>query len=161
MKQVAYIYSIVATALLVWLLIEYRDARNIEPTVITDLRIDTVAVEKPVIEREYILRVDTCYLTTVDTVRVSDTVRVLVPIEQKEYKDSSYYAIVSGYNPRLDYIEIYPRTITNTVIRGADIRKDTPFSVHLGAGIAATPKGLQPAVTLSIGIDLYRFKQKK
>lgn len=167
LKRIAYIYSIVATALLVWLHIEYREARDSGPTVITETRIDTVYIDKPQPIRQIITRIDTCYLPIVkyDTViiRKSDTIAVAIPIEKKEYGDSTYRAIISGYRPNLDYIEIYSQTQKITAITLQPVGKSdkfTPFSVHLGAGVAATPKGLQPAVTLSIGIDLYRFKRK-
>lgn len=49
---------------------------------------------------------------TGDTIRIGDTV---VNREQTVYVDSLYRAWVSGYRPRLDSIEVYPRTVTNTV----------------------------------------------
>lgn len=45
-----------------------------------------------------------------DTIHLSDTCWHLR--EYKEYRDSNYYAKVSGVAPRLDEIRVYPRTIT-------------------------------------------------
>lgn len=47
-----------------------------------------------------------------DTIRIGDTV---VYREQAYYEDSLYRAWVSGYRPRLDSLQIFPRTVTNTV----------------------------------------------
>ena len=47
-----------------------------------------------------------------DTIRIGDTV---VYREQAYYEDSLYRAWVSGYRPRLDSIEIYPRTVIHTI----------------------------------------------
>ena len=50
---------------------------------------------------------------TVDTLR--DTLYIPVPIERREYLTDDYRAIVSGYRPRLDLMEVYRRTQTVTV----------------------------------------------
>ena len=42
----------------------------------------------------------------------SDTVWATVPRVQKRYEDSTYTAWVSGYEPRLDSIEVYGKTVT-------------------------------------------------
>lgn len=47
-----------------------------------------------------------------DTMRIGDTV---VLREQSYYEDSLYRAWVSGYRPRLDSLQVFPRTVTNTV----------------------------------------------
>ena len=47
-----------------------------------------------------------------DTIRIGDTV---VHREQAYYEDSLYRAWVSGYRPRLDSLQIFPRTIYQTV----------------------------------------------
>ncbi len=43
---------------------------------------------------------------------IGDTV---VQRELAYYEDSLYRAWVSGYRPRLDSIEIYPKTVTHTI----------------------------------------------
>ena len=40
-----------------------------------------------------------------DTVR--DSIPVIIPIERKEYRTADYRAVVSGYKPSLDYMEVY------------------------------------------------------
>ena len=53
---------------------------------------------------------------------------------KKEYSDSTYRAIVSGYAPSLDYIEVYP---TETIIRNTQtVRAPAP---RWGLGAAAGP----------------------
>ena len=47
-----------------------------------------------------------------DTIRIGDTV---VYREQAYYEDSLYRAWVSGYRPRLDSLQIFPRTVYRTV----------------------------------------------
>ena len=47
-----------------------------------------------------------------DTIRIGDTV---VHREQAYYEDSLYRAWISGYRPRLDSLQIFPRTVYQTV----------------------------------------------
>lgn len=47
-----------------------------------------------------------------DTIRIGDTV---VHREQAYYEDSLYRAWVSGYRPRLDSLQIFPKTVYQTV----------------------------------------------
>lgn len=47
-----------------------------------------------------------------DTMRIGDTV---VHREQAYYEDSLYRAWVSGYRPKLDSLQIFPKTVYQTV----------------------------------------------
>lgn len=67
-----------------------------------------VPVEKKVKETE------TIFVEVSDTIRIKDTLFVALPFEKKFYKEDDYYAEVSGYKCTLDYIEVYPKTITLT-----------------------------------------------
>ena len=52
------------------------------------------------------------------TIRLTDTMRIgdtVVHREQAYYEDSLYRAWVSGYRPRLDSLQIFPRTVYQTV----------------------------------------------
>ena len=68
----------------------------------------------------------------------SDSVpEVVLPLTQKEYSDdSTYRAWVSGYEPQLDSIRIFRKTITNTVTvtLPAEKHKRTVWQ-RFGAGI--------------------------
>lgn len=49
---------------------------------------------------------------TSDTIHIGDTV---VMREQAYYEDSLYRVWVSGYRPRLDSLQVFPRTVYQTV----------------------------------------------
>lgn len=76
---------------------------------------DTVRERYPVYVESTVT--DTMLVALTDTVTVSDTVYVLLPREQRVYRDTNYVAWVSGYRPRLDSMEVYPvtRYVTRTV----------------------------------------------
>lgn len=83
-----------------------------------------------------------------------DSVRIEVEERTVEYRDSTYYARVVGpvvghLAPRIDFIETYNRTVTQTV------RKKPWFAVTAGVGAGYCQQGLQPFVGVSAGIVLW------
>lgn len=133
----------------------------------TEVRIDTVFYEKPRtfsfsdklvavnIPRMLYVPADTVvqivtFGTDTDSVQIEATMRTL------EYRDSTYYARVVGpvigtLAPRLDWIETYNRTITQTTT------KSKRFAVTAGVGVGYTSQGLQPYVGVSAGVILWKF----
>jgi len=105
---------------------------------------------------------DTVKLLFTDTVFVAATdssaslVRTSV-----DYRDSTFFATVSGVLPSLDYIEVYQKTriVTNTVAELKEVSRWS-FSACVGptVGYGFTPKGAQPfcGAGLTVGIA-YRF----
>ena len=74
-----------------------------ETRIQTVVKLDTVLISAPI----------AVFLTfTNDTIHIGDTV---VMREQAYYEGSLYRAWVSGYRPKLDSIEVYPKTIYQTV----------------------------------------------
>lgn len=67
-----------------------------------------------------------------------DTIWATVPRTQKRYADSTYTAWVSGYEPRLDSIHVYRRTVARTVVVPETALKGGArnwLHEHFGAGI--------------------------
>lgn len=75
-----------------------------ETKVKTVVKVDTLLISAPM--------APLLVFQLTDTIRIGDTV---VQREQAYYEDSLYRAWVSGYRPRLDSIEIYPRMVTHTI----------------------------------------------
>lgn len=100
---------------------------------VTVVKIDTVVQEKPV---PYAVKMtDTLKVHTVDT--LYQPVTVQLPFEEKEYRDSLYRAIVSGFKPSLDYIEVYPKTVYKTVTTYVEVQKKQSWGLGLSGGYAA------------------------
>lgn len=97
--------------------------------IVTDTLVvrDTVTIEKPV----YISRkvTDTMLVSVTDTLRLKDTLYVAIPKEVKVYANEDYYAEVSGYQPSLDYLEIYQK---NVVISKTEIPKEKKNRLAFG-----------------------------
>lgn len=86
---------------------------------------------------------DTVLLTVYDSVMVS------VPIVQKEYKDSTYHAWVSGYHPNLDSIYIY-RPTTQIV---QTITKQKRWGLGVQAGMGAANNKIQPYIGVGVSYN--------
>lgn len=83
-----------------------------------------------------------------DTIRIGDTV---VYREQAYYEDSLYRVWVSGYRPRLDSLQIFPKTVYRTVTNdiyhtivpkkkrwglGLQVGYGYPGGLYLGVGMS-------------------------
>ena len=108
--------------------------KNAPADTITVIKHDTIKVDSPVPVHHYIK--DTTFIVVPDTQIVHDTVLKIykAPREFLVYKDTSYRAVVSGIQPRLDSIEIYRPTITQTVTKYVEVKKKTKWGVGVQAG---------------------------
>lgn len=66
---------------------------------------DTVFIEKLVVKE--VRETDTMYVDIRDTVTINDTTYIPLPRESRTYGDERFTAVVSGYQPSLDRLEIY------------------------------------------------------
>lgn len=93
---------------------------------------DTLRVEVPV---PYKVRtVDTILVPVAKTTVVHDTTYLKLPREQKIYSDSTYRAVISGYLPRLDSMEVYRQT---EIITRNNYIPPKRWSVGIGPTIGA------------------------
>lgn len=76
---------------------------RIKTKVKTVVKTDTVLISAPMA---------VFFRFTSDTIHIGDTV---VMREQAYYEDSLYRAWVSGYRPRLDSLQVFPKTVYQTV----------------------------------------------
>lgn len=108
--------------------------RNAPADTITVIRHDTIKIDSPVPVVKYIKEKE--YVKITDSLLVHDTVTHIVelPREYLVYKDTSYRAVVSGVQPRLDSIEIYRPTITNTITKYVEVKKKTRWGIGVQAG---------------------------
>jgi len=119
--------------------------------------VDTLRFPEPVeVYREIM---DTMYVDVGDIVVVHDTTYVPLPREYVTYKDSMYLATVSGFMPRLEEIEVYPRKeiVTIQTEKVYTEYKHYRFGVGVQAGYGITPKGFQPYLGVGLSYNLFGF----
>lgn len=108
--------------------------KNAPADTITIVKIDTLLIAEPQVVYKYIKEKE--YVTITDSLLIYDTVMKIIelPREYLVYKDSTYRAVVSGVQPRLDTMEVYPKTITNTVTKYVTKIKKTKWGLGVQAG---------------------------
>lgn len=129
---------VAAVSVLSWRL-GYRSAvaESIEtPKADTLIVRDTVTVEYPVPILTTIT--DTLLVAYPDIVIIHDTTFVQLPKERKEYSGKDYRAVVSGYQPSLDLIQVFPETKVVTRTISVPPRKRSHFALSLQAGYGIT-----------------------
>jgi len=119
-------------------------------TVITH---DTVRITEPYSDVAIPLTIQAYPIAQVPTLlSITDTIRepyfvrdtLVIPIEQKYYTGESYKAWVSGYNPKLDSIVVFPTTQTTTIVKTEENRARNVFSIE--ARFLAAPDLFLPSI---------------
>lgn len=90
-----------------------------------------------------------------DTVRIHDTLFVALPREVREYPGEDYRAQVSGVDPSLDWIEVYPRTqiVTQTTeVPGPQRWRRVGFGIAAGPGVFWDGTAVKPGAGVVAGV---------
>ena len=116
---------------------------------------DTIRIVEPVPVKEEVVRYDTVYLQTIDTIVKMDSIEVIVPITQRVYEDSLYKAWVSGYRPRLDSLEVYRRIVYIDRIEAIERRPRVVVSAGVYGGFGV--KGADYGLGVSVGMPIWSW----
>ena len=151
------LYYLIIAALALLLIISRRnDASSVNKD--ADTITITNTVRKIQVDKMYILYPQPylAWIDNSDTIHASDTCYHLR--EYKEYRDSSYYAKISGVAPRLDEIRVYPRTIYQTEYIYRDIvQKNKRWGLGLSAGYGIGRNGLSPVLAVTVNYNLFQW----
>ena len=122
---------------------------NVSTVTDTIVKRDTITAIPDTVYRTVALGEKTVKVVVHDTLCKTDTVTISLPFVQKQYKDSSYSAWISGYEPSLDSIRVFPKT---TIIRESKVvrQKDRRWGVFGGVGIGVSDR-ITPCVGVGIG----------
>ena len=115
---------------------------------------DTLTVLKPVeiVKERKIAVHDTMWVPVHDTTLKRDTLFVPVKREYRTYGDGRYRAVVSGYDPRLERMDIFQQTKVVEVSK----RKHWGVGVTLGYGAYYKEGCIRTAPALLVGVT-YNF----
>lgn len=123
---------------------------------------DTVRVVEPILVTEEVVRYEKVLLPVVDTiVRIDtivkidarDSVEVVVPITEKTYEDSTYKAVVRGYNPELVSLDIYNSTKTITMTKTKKAKVVVSAGLYGGFG----SKGADYGLGVMVGVPIWSW----
>lgn len=126
--------------------------RNRIEKIDTIYKTDTVIVEKPKLVYKYISKIDTVELKV-----ANDTVykQVEIPIETKEYKDSTYYCRISGFQPILEHLEVYP--VQTTIEKKITQYREKKWDLSIQSGFGYGVFNKKPDLYIGVGIS-YNIK---
>jgi hypothetical protein len=81
----------------------------------------------------------------------NDSAKVVIPITERTYEDSTYKAVVRGYNPELVSLDIYnsTRTITKT--------KQPKVVVGIGPYVGFGNKGFNYGVAVNVSMPIWSW----
>lgn len=118
------------------------------------VRIDTIRDTVLVPKYKEVIRHDTIH-DTAD----GKPIHLPIPISRYLFTDDSTYRMeVEGYNVKANSIEVYPRTVTQTVIQQVGVPgRPKRWGIGVSAGAALTSKGVQPYVGVGVQYQLITF----
>lgn len=101
--------------------------------------------------RDTVPKLVTKYVTRYDTIILSDTQYLYLPISRYEFRDTNYRIVVDGYNVKPLLIETYE--VTNIVTNKRKERRIS-FSPVVGFGVVYGTKGLDIGLIAGVGLKL-------
>ena len=118
------------------------------------VRIDTIRDTVPVPKYVHIVRYDTIH-DTAD----GKPIHLPIPISRYLFTDDSTYRMeVEGYNVKANSIEVYPRTVTQTIIQRVEVPgRPKRWGIGVSAGAALTPEGVKPYLGVGVQYNLIVF----
>lgn len=131
------------------------DSAGLNAKVDTLIQRDTIRLEKPVFQTKYVNRVQLVKVT--DTIRIKDTLYVAMEREVKGYEGEDYKAQVSGIDPCLDWVEVFPKTLTiqqQVPVPSPQRWKRIGWGVSAGPGVFWQPgmDNVTPGVGIVVGL---------
>lgn len=117
------------------------------PIVVREVKVDTQYILSPL---PYLAWID-----HTDTIKTDTCVHLR---EYKEYRDSSYYARVSGVAPRLDELHVYPKTFYETQYIYCDVvYKPKRWGIGVSAGYGIGKNGFSPVLAVTVNYNLWQW----
>lgn len=122
------------------------DTITVRDTLEVPIPVPVIRYKEKIVKSKPILKTDTLIMPL--GVSLSDSIKRY----EYTYQTKEYKAVISGYEPKLDYIEVYP--ITKTVTK---IIKPKKWSVvaTFGYGVCGNTSGV--VIGVGIGYTLFRF----
>lgn len=113
----------------------------------TEVRVDTMWRDRVVYRDMPVVVKD------VDTVRVTDTVKVAIPIYNYRFKDDLYDIRAEGYEVKLNSVTVYPRT--EYKIERVETKNKWGVGVQVGYGVSK--QGLSPYIGIGVSYNIFTW----
>ena len=128
---------------------------TLTPKEIQVVKRDTLRLNSPILREIHKVTHDTIKIVMNDTIVRRDT--IYLEREQRIYEDEEYKAFVSGFQPRLDSIYVYPKTIYETKVSTRKEWRQFTYGVNVGVGVVM-PFNSSPSFGGYLGVGIgYNF----
>lgn len=132
----------------------------IEEVVTEKIIVDTLTIEKLIVDTITSTKYVERYLPTLpkqqDTLIIRDSVKVYVPISDYIFEEPSKYRIeASGYEVKLNKLEIYPTTVYNTETK--IVKKKPKFGIGVQVGYGISNNSVSPYVGIGLTYNIITF----
>lgn len=125
-------------------------------TLVVDTIRDTII---PPPEVEHHVRVDTVLLPVsmedsdvdIDST-LPDSMPVIIPIMEREYRTDDYRILINGYNPELKSVELYRPTMLGTIKQ-----RNKRWGIGFSAGYGIGSGGFSPVLAVTINYNLLQW----
>lgn len=160
MKEQASILIVFLVACGLCFIVGYRCDRSapvgqLEPKVDTFVVRDTIKVADPV----YVTRrvVDSVAYPVTDTIRMRDTLYVLLEREQIRWEDSLAVVYASGVRPQVDSVIHFTKDLVITKEIPVIQVKRTRWGIGVQAGVTGSKTGVMPYFGVGVSYNLVNF----
>lgn len=123
---------------------------------------DTIRIVEPIHIKETIVRHDTVFfpvykeLDSISNLTSNqDSAKVIIPITERTYEDSTYKAVVRGYNPELVSLDMYLKEIYFPKIVERKMKPRVVVSAGMYGGFGV--KGADYGLGISVGVPIWIF----
>ena len=117
---------------------------------------DTISIVEPIHVKETIVRHDTVFFPLSNGLSnglSNDSAKVVIPITERTYEDSTYKAVVRGYNPELVSLDIYRQ---HTTVYGQQTRKPKVV-VGIGPYAGFGNKGFNYGIAVNVSMPIWSW----
>jgi hypothetical protein len=121
---------------------------------------DTIRIVEPIHIKETVVRYDTVFFPVykeLDSISnlTQDSAKVVVPITERTYEDSTYKAVVRGYNPELVSLDMYLKEVYFPKIVEMKVKPKVVVSAGVYGGFGV--KGADYGLCISVGVPIWSW----
>lgn len=162
MKLIPWILIVLLSVMLMlsWCSRPADNSGKLAPDTLWTLVVDTIRdtiIPPPDVEHH--VRVDTVLLPVsmedpdvdIDST-LPDSMPVIIPIMEREYRTNDYRILINGYNPELKSVELYRPTMLGTIKQ-----RNKRWGIGLSAGYGIGSGGFSPVLAVTINYNLLQW----
>lgn len=120
-------------------------------------KVKTITIKEPVPVTTYLSKPMLIPFETEKVVIQNDTTYIVLDREVKEYRDTNYYCRISGYQPVLEQLDIYQKTIEHTITNNIYKKPLVSLSVGITAGYSPIHNNFDVVAGVTLSIPLYSW----